>query len=94
MKNLDIQIRNSFCIRKPITEKIRKRDGKMADANTCMRCGRQLERDEKALYRKLFNRGANQFLCLTCQAEHFRVTEDLLREKIEEFREYGCSLFR
>lgn len=66
----------------------------MEPENVCMQCGRPLERDEKALYRKLFNRGANRFLCLTCQAEHFRVTEALLREKIEEFRAYGCSLFR
>ncbi len=63
-------------------------------SDTCMSCGRALERDERALYRKLFNRGADRFLCLRCQAAHFQVSEALLREKIEEFREHGCTLFR
>lgn len=63
------------------------------EKGSCYQCGRRLTRDETALYRKLFNRGAERFLCLTCQAAHLRVTEELLREKIEEFREYGCTLF-
>jgi len=68
-------------------------EGGCVTAKTCFQCGQELTGDEIALYRKLFNRGAQRFLCLRCQASHFGVTEELLRQKIREFREYGCTLF-
>lgn len=60
----------------------------------CFRCGRVLTRDEKALTRKLINRGCERFFCISCLAEHFEVAEEMLRHKIIEFREMGCTLFR
>lgn len=60
----------------------------------CFQCGRPLELDEIALTKKMINRGATRFFCLSCLAAHFDVTEDILREKIREFREMGCTLFR
>ena len=60
----------------------------------CVRCGAALTEDEKALTRKLINRGTDQFLCLSCLAGHFQVSQDILREKIREFREMGCTLFK
>ena len=59
----------------------------------CAACGRVLEPDEIALTRKIINRGASRFFCITCLAEHFQVSEDVLREKIVQFREMGCTLF-
>jgi hypothetical protein len=59
----------------------------------CIRCGALLTGDEKALTRKLINRGTTQYFCLGCLADHFQVTEDILREKIREFRAMGCTLF-
>ena len=59
----------------------------------CFRCQRVLTRDEIALTRKLINRGTQTFFCLSCLAAHFQVTEDILREKIVQFREMGCTLF-
>ena len=59
----------------------------------CRGCGRVLTRDEIALTRKLINRGATEYFCLTCLATHFQVPEDILREKIRQFREMGCTLF-
>ena len=59
----------------------------------CFRCQRVLTRDEIALTRKLINRGTQTFFCLSCLAAHFQVTEDILREKIIQFREMGCTLF-
>ena len=56
----------------------------------CVRCGVHLTNDEKALTRKLINRGTTQYFCL---ADHFQVTEDILREKIREFKAMGCTLF-
>ena len=60
----------------------------------CVRCGRPLEADEIALTKKLVNRGASRFCCLSCLAAHFDVPEEALRKKIAEFREMGCTLFR
>ena len=59
----------------------------------CMQCKKELTADEIGLYKKLVNRGATQFLCITCLGKHFDVSEALLREKIEQFREMGCTLF-
>ena len=61
--------------------------------NHCRRCGRPLVPDEKALTKKMINRGTESFLCLSCLADHFDVPEEALRIKIEEFREMGCTLF-
>ena len=63
------------------------------DKDRCMKCGRELDHNEVALTRKLINRGASEFMCLTCLAAHFNVTEDLLRDKIEHFKKQGCTLF-
>ena len=59
----------------------------------CIQCGRPLEADEIALTKKIINRGAVRFLCLSCLARRFDVSEDNLREKIREFRDMGCTLF-
>lgn len=59
----------------------------------CAGCGRLLTRDEAALTRKLVNRGARVFYCLTCLSTRFDVSEEVLREKIVQFREMGCTLF-
>lgn len=58
-----------------------------------MKCGRPLILDEIALHRKLINRGAEEFMCLTCLAEYLNSDEDTLREKIKFFRRQGCTLF-
>ena len=60
----------------------------------CLQCGRLLEADEIALTKKLINRGASHFFCLSCLAARFEASEDDLRAKIREFREMGCTLFR
>ena len=43
--------------------------------------------------RKMINRGAESFYCLSCLADHFELTVDILREKIKEFKAMGCTLF-
>ena len=59
----------------------------------CRKCGRKLEPDEIAIYKRMVNRGAEDFLCISCFAAEFRVSEELIREKIRHFREMGCTLF-
>lgn len=65
----------------------------MAEAARCVRCGAALKKDDVAMTRKMVNRGAKEFYCLACLAEHFELTEDFLREKIKEFKAMGCTLF-
>ncbi|MGI5895127.1 MAG: hypothetical protein ACOX6P_11140 [Candidatus Merdivicinus sp.] len=60
----------------------------------CYQCGKELLPDEIAVYRKLVNRGATEALCIPCLAKQFSVKEELIRKKIQEFKEMGCTLFR
>ncbi len=60
---------------------------------SCINCARALTGDEIALTKKLINRGSTSFLCLSCLAKEFGVSEELLKEKIEQFRAMGCTLF-
>ena len=65
----------------------------MNDRNRCVRCGAVLTKDEAALTKKMINRGAEAFFCLSCLGERFQVPEEVLRRKIEEFKAMGCTLF-
>ncbi len=59
----------------------------------CHACGTTLSNDEIALFRKMVNRQAVEFLCKTCLAEHFSCDVELLDQKIQQFRNNGCFLF-
>ena len=65
----------------------------MAD-HLCKSCGTKLISDEIALYMKLFNRAAKEFMCLDCQAEYLGVERSQLEEVIERYHQSGtCVLF-
>ncbi len=64
-----------------------------AGSPACIRCHAPLSNDEVGLTKKLINRGSTEFQCYSCLAEHFRVSVELLKEKVEQFREMGCLLF-
>lgn len=59
----------------------------------CMQCQRQLNYNDIGAYKKFVNKGAEQFLCRSCLARKFNVSEELIEEKIIQFKEQGCSLF-
>lgn len=59
----------------------------------CLQCAGQLSATDIGAHRKFVNRGAREFMCLPCLAAYFGVREDCLREKIEEFKKAGCTLF-
>ncbi len=65
----------------------------MEKKEICLKCRRLLSSDEIALTKKMVNRGATQYFCISCLSEHFDVPEEALRIKIREFREMGCTLF-
>ena len=60
---------------------------------SCTKCGGPFGRYDIALHRKMVNRGAEEFMCIHCLAEWFKVSEELLLEKAEHFRKSGCTLF-
>lgn len=59
----------------------------------CKNCGKKLLPVEISLTKKLINRGASEFFCLSCLAEHFSVGESDLLEKASRFKKEGCTLF-
>jgi uncharacterized protein YlaI len=59
----------------------------------CLLCNKTISFDEAGLTKKLINRDATQFLCMSCLAKKFDVSEERLKEKIEEYRQAGCRLF-
>lgn len=61
--------------------------------NNCIVCGAPLVNDDMGATKKLINRGTTEYLCIPCLAAKFKVSEALLRDKIEYWRESGCTLF-
>lgn len=61
----------------------------------CYKCGKkELSGDELAIYRKLVNRGAAEFLCIDCLAEFFKCDKRDIEAKIKYYRDSGeCTLF-
>ena len=59
----------------------------------CTMCNKELEKDEIALCKKLLGRKTKQFLCIDCLSEYLNTDQDLLLQKIEQFKDEGCTLF-
>ncbi len=52
-----------------------------------------LTRDEVGINKKLIGRNVRKFYCLDCLADYLGISAEELSARIEEFRDYGCSLF-
>ena len=59
----------------------------------CKACKKPLSLDEIAVTKKLVNRGAAEFYCVSCLAARFEVTPADVIERIDYFRKSGCTLF-
>ncbi len=59
----------------------------------CMKCRKKLIRDEIAIYLRLVNRGAREYLCIPCLAEYFKCREEDIKLRIKNLKEMGCKLF-
>ncbi len=59
----------------------------------CCQCGRGLRKDEVALTQKLVDPDGEELYCIDCLAEYIGCTTEDLEEKIQEFKEQGCTLF-
>lgn len=65
------------------------------EIKACYVCGKTpLSRDEIGLTKKLIDKSSKIFYCLDCLADYLEVTTEELKNKIEEFKEEGCTLFK
>ncbi len=65
----------------------------METGTRCLKCQRALKPVEIGATKKFINRGAKEYYCLSCLADEFHVSEELLLQKIEYFKKQGCTLF-
>ncbi len=61
----------------------------------CLACGKApLDKDTIGINKKLLGKEIKKFYCMDCLADYLGCTVDDLLEKIEEFKEEGCDLFK
>jgi len=60
----------------------------------CRICKALLSKDEIAVSKKLLFRNLDKFFCLKCLADYLETTEEVLEERIEDFKKDGCELFK
>lgn len=62
---------------------------------TCKLCFKTpLSKDEIGINKKLLGNNIDSFFCLNCLADYLECTEEELLDKIEEFKNEGCTLFK
>lgn len=61
----------------------------------CLACRKKpLDKDTIGINKKLISRQVKTYYCMDCLADYLGCTVDDLLEKIEEFKEEGCELFK
>lgn len=53
-----------------------------------------LSKDEIGISIKLLGTGVKSFFCLSCLADYLECTEEELLDKIQDFKNDGCTLFK
>ncbi len=59
----------------------------------CYCCQKELSKDDIGLCKKLLGKKIKQFFCREHLAEILDTDVEVLTEKIEQFKEEGCTLF-
>lgn len=60
----------------------------------CISCGRKdLDKNTIGLNKKLLGKDISNYYCMNCLAGYLDCTVDDLKDKIEEFKDEGCTLF-
>ena len=60
----------------------------------CISCGKDgLDKDIIGINKKLIGKDITNFYCMNCLADYCCAAVEDLYEKIEEFKEEGCTLF-
>ena len=58
-------------------------------------CGEPItEKDVIGINKKMLGKNTKEFFCMDCFASYLGTTVEDLLEKIEEFKEEGCTLFK
>ena len=60
---------------------------------SCMNCGSVLSFNDIGAHKKFVNRGATSFYCQRCLCDKLKISHSMMLEKIEYFKEQGCTLF-
>ncbi len=60
----------------------------------CKKCGVELCRDEIAVYMRMVDRRAKEFLCKPCLAGFYGCSVEVIDKKINQFKKNGCVLFQ
>lgn len=61
----------------------------------CVACGMtNLKKDTVGINKKLLGEDTKTFYCMDCLADYLGCTVQELLDKIEEFKEDGCKLFK
>lgn len=61
----------------------------------CVICGKtDLNKDTVGINKKLLGKDIRNYYCMDCLADYLGCTVEELLEKIEEFKEEGCDLFK
>ena len=55
---------------------------------------KDLEKDTVGINKKLLGEDIENFYCMDCLADYLGCTVQELLDKIEEFKEEGCKLFK
>lgn len=61
----------------------------------CLACRKApLDRDTIGINKKMLGTKVKSFYCMDCLADYLDCTVEELLEKIEEFKDEGCTLFK
>ena len=61
----------------------------------CLACRKmQLDKDTIGINKKMLGKQVKSYYCLDCLADFLGCTVNELLDKIEEFKEEGCTLFK
>ncbi len=61
----------------------------------CVICGKEnLNKDTIGINKKLLGEKISDFYCMDCLADYLGCNVQELLDKIQEFKEEGCKLFR
>ena len=61
----------------------------------CIACRKSnLDKDTIGINKKMLGTDIKSFYCMDCLADYLGCTVEELLEKIEEFKEEGCTLFK
>lgn len=62
---------------------------------SCLLCGQKpISKDEYAICLKLLGENIEKCYCIDCLAQYLEVSKEDILDKIEEFKDEGCNLFK